>query len=91
MGPSWPDRWPDPRTEGEEVVDETSKIRFCCDCKYSGVERSTLCCYHPKVNVYNVLYLVSPYKTGAEICEVERYKTTWYSKCGLKGKLWEKK
>jgi hypothetical protein len=69
---------------------------LCRDCKWSiSVEQRQweLRCINPKVNASDSWALSAGYEMWAigTDCRAERDKTSWFSKCGMKGKLWETK
>ena len=65
---------------------------LCNKCKWSKEkENFYLACLHPIINA-NDSYALSAVEvfTGTH-CRDERAKTGWFTKCGMKGKLWEAK
>jgi hypothetical protein len=61
---------------------------FCMDCRWSDktVEKTNLCCFHPKVLSRDPWALGNGTSCG-ETCHVERAKG-WFAACGMRGKLW---
>jgi hypothetical protein len=66
--------------------------KFCKTCKYSEAEDtwSSLRCSNHQVNAENPWALAYIKHNGSE-CLEERRKTSWFAKCGIKGKLYEPK
>lgn len=69
--------------------------KYCKDCKYSEPERDSnwnLRCMHPIVNSEDAYALSGSVAIRGSSCSMERgKKSIWYSKCGMKGRLWESK
>ena len=66
---------------------------LCRDCKHSEPDPSstwTLRCLNPAVNSKDYWALASMLSARGTSCTVERDRT-WFSPCGMKGKLWELK
>jgi len=69
------------------------KLKFCKDCKWSEPEKNfewNNYCYHVFVVGANARALATNDKNGVE-CVDERRKRSWFSNCGIHGKLWEAK
>ena len=70
-------------------------VKRCDDCKFSlaAARDWSLYCTHPEVNKEDPYYLSAKgeltWSVGSS-CSTERAKR-FFSKCGLKGKLWEEK
>ena len=64
--------------------------KFCKDCAHSQITTeswSSLRCVHPVVNSKDSWALSHLSSNGSE-CRTERDKTSWFAKCGQKGKLY---
>lgn len=67
---------------------------LCRDCKWSKPEDErywNLRCIHPVINANDSWALSSTKLGGGTCCRDERAKRGWFTKCGMKGKLWEPK
>lgn len=67
---------------------------LCRDCKHSKPEvRSewNLRCQHPVVNARDPWALSNAADNRGTDCRGERERTSWFAKCGMRGKLWEPK
>lgn len=69
-------------------------VVFCRDCKHSEADRTSpwqLRCHNPDVNRHDSWALASSEQGRGTDCHTERRYTGWFSKCGIKGKLYEPK
>lgn len=69
------------------------KVKFCKDCVYSHPDKHsewTLRCRNPQVNATDEYALAYSDFKGTE-CVGERRNTSWFAKCGQKGKQWTPK
>ena len=69
---------------------------LCKDCKWSTTEENRdwyLKCVNPIINAEDswALSRVSGNNPYGSDTQRERSKTSWFAKCGMKGKLWEAK
>jgi len=67
---------------------------LCRDCKYSEPDKNSswnLHCLHPVVNGSDPWALSAASTGRGTDCRGERERTSWFAKCGIKGKLWESK
>lgn len=68
-------------------------VKFCKNCEWSRPEPGfefNLLCTNPIVNKNDPWALASGKDFSSTSCREER-KGRWFSKCGMKGKLWEQK
>lgn len=69
------------------------KVKFCKDCVYSFKREHNdwdLKCNNPVVNSSDYWALATESMPGTD-CRQERQRNSWFSKCGMKGKLYEAK
>ena len=69
------------------------KLKFCKDCKWSkpdSPESWSNNCYHVFVVGENPRALANNDENGVD-CQNERKRRSWFSNCGIHGKLWEPK
>lgn len=69
-------------------------VVFCRDCKHSKPEPHSafnLRCHNPEVNRNDSWALASTINGHGSDCSSERSKSSWFSRCGIKGKLYELK
>lgn len=69
------------------------KIAYCKDCKFSKPEERSewnLRCHNPIVNRKDY-WALSSIKMNGSSCSEERKGGILFSKCGMRGALWEPK
>lgn len=69
------------------------KVKFCKDCAYSQPDKHstwTLRCVNPQVNASDEYALAYATFDGTS-CVEQRRNTSWFAKCGQRGKQWTPK
>jgi hypothetical protein len=67
-------------------------VKFCKECKWSRPETHSewrLKCVHPEINSRDSWALARGSGDVGSDAQRERSNTSWFAKCGMKGKLWE--
>jgi len=67
---------------------------LCRDCKHSAPDHNSawsLHCTHPVVNAADPWALSASSAGRGTDCRGERERKSWFTKCGLSGKLWAPK
>lgn len=70
------------------------QVKYCKDCKYSRAREKdygAIRCVHPVINANDYWSLSHQDECYGSNCSDERKQRGWFTKCGIKGKLWEQK